>query len=123
MKSKLLVIIAGLLAAWPSQQPVGAKELKELKVLYVGSERTGEFVVNLATFDLREAMNASSASLPAGANEFLAAGLETLPSRLVKPPRRAQELAKPARRVRRRRARLSTLRSTAWMRTGIWSAA
>src|SRR5438552_5999701 len=51
------------------------------------AERTGEFVVNLATFELREAMNASSASLPAGANEFLAAGLETLPSRLVKPPR------------------------------------
>jgi flavin reductase (DIM6/NTAB) family NADH-FMN oxidoreductase RutF len=51
------------------------------------AERTGEFVVNLATFAQREAMNASSASLPAGVNEFVAAGLETLPSRMVKPPR------------------------------------
>jgi flavin reductase (DIM6/NTAB) family NADH-FMN oxidoreductase RutF len=51
------------------------------------AERTGEFVVNLATFAQRAAMNASSASLPAGVNEIAAAGLETLPSRMVKPPR------------------------------------
>ncbi|MSP49907.1 MAG: flavin reductase family protein [Alphaproteobacteria bacterium] len=50
-------------------------------------EATGEFVVNLATEALREQMNASSASLPAGADEFAHAGLETAPSRLVKPPR------------------------------------
>lgn len=50
-------------------------------------EKTGEFVVNLATYDLREQMNASSAGLPAGQNEFEAAGLETLPSSMVKPPR------------------------------------
>src|SRR6185437_4478565 len=40
------------------------------------AEQSGEFVVNLATFDLREAMNASSAGLPRGENEFAAAGLE-----------------------------------------------
>ena len=51
------------------------------------AELSGDFVVNLATYELREAMNASSASLPAGENEFTAAGLETLPSRLIKPPR------------------------------------
>ena len=51
------------------------------------AERSGEFVVNLASFDLRAAMNTSSASLAAGENEFVAAGLETLPSLLVKPPR------------------------------------
>jgi flavin reductase (DIM6/NTAB) family NADH-FMN oxidoreductase RutF len=51
------------------------------------AEATGEFVVNLATFAQREAMNASSAGLPAGENEFAAAGLETLPSRMVRPPR------------------------------------
>jgi flavin reductase (DIM6/NTAB) family NADH-FMN oxidoreductase RutF len=50
-------------------------------------ERTGEFVVNLATYALREAMDQSSAPLAAGASEFAATGLETLPSTLVRPPR------------------------------------
>jgi flavin reductase (DIM6/NTAB) family NADH-FMN oxidoreductase RutF len=50
-------------------------------------EATGEFVCNLATLDLRDAVNVSSAGLPAGASEFEAAGLEMSPSRLVKPPR------------------------------------
>ena len=50
-------------------------------------EETGEFVCNLATWDLREAMNATSAPLPRGVNEMQRAGLEAAPSRLVKPPR------------------------------------
>ncbi len=50
-------------------------------------EATGEFVVNLATESLKDPMNASAASLPAGADEFSHAGLETAPSRLVKTPR------------------------------------
>ena len=50
-------------------------------------EATGEFVANLSTESLKTEMNASSASLPAGADEFVPAGLATLPSRLVKPPR------------------------------------
>lgn len=50
-------------------------------------EATGEFVCNLATYDLREAMNASSAPLPPGVSEFDAAGIATAPCRLVKPPR------------------------------------
>jgi flavin reductase (DIM6/NTAB) family NADH-FMN oxidoreductase RutF len=48
---------------------------------------TGEFVWNLATYDLREAMNQTSAALPRGENEFELAGLEMAPSRLVTPPR------------------------------------
>ena len=36
---------------------------------------TGEFVCNLATWELREAMNATSAPLPRGANEMERAGL------------------------------------------------
>ena len=48
---------------------------------------TGEFVCNLATWELREAMNATSAPLPRGANEMERAGLAPAPSRLVKPPR------------------------------------
>ena len=48
---------------------------------------TAEFVCNLATYDLREAMNATSAPLPRGVSEFGHAGLEAEPSRLVGPPR------------------------------------
>lgn len=53
-------------------------------------EATGEFVCNLATFELREAMNATSAPLPHGENEMERAGLAPAPSRLVRPPRVAQ---------------------------------
>ena len=48
---------------------------------------TGEFVCNLATWDLRDAMNATSAPFERGVNEMERAGLEPAPSRLVKPPR------------------------------------
>jgi flavin reductase (DIM6/NTAB) family NADH-FMN oxidoreductase RutF len=48
---------------------------------------TGEFVCSLATYALREQMNATSAPLPRGVSEFAHAGLETAPSRIVRPPR------------------------------------
>ncbi|WP_237216235.1 flavin reductase family protein [Falsiroseomonas oryziterrae] len=48
---------------------------------------SGEFVVNLATRPLFEAMNASSAALSDGESEFEHAGLERAACRLVKPPR------------------------------------
>ncbi len=48
---------------------------------------TGEFVANLATWDLREEMSRTSAAVPPEEDEFLLAGLETAPSRLIKPPR------------------------------------
>lgn len=51
------------------------------------AEEVGAFVVNLATWDLREAMNATSASLPAGVDEAAAARLEMVPSKIVAPPR------------------------------------
>ena len=50
-------------------------------------ERTGEFVWNMATYDLREAVNISAEELPDGVDEFVRAGLEKLPSKLVKPMR------------------------------------
>ncbi len=53
-------------------------------------EETGEFVCNMATWDLREQMNLTSAPLPRGQNEMLHAGLTPAPSRLVKPPRIAE---------------------------------
>lgn len=50
-------------------------------------EATGQFVWNLATWEQREAMNATSATVDAGVDEFALAGLGPLPSRLVAPPR------------------------------------
>jgi len=48
---------------------------------------TKEFVCNLATWNLRDQMNKSSATLPRGVNEMEVAGLKAAPSKLVKPPR------------------------------------
>jgi flavin reductase (DIM6/NTAB) family NADH-FMN oxidoreductase RutF len=53
-------------------------------------EETGEFVCNLATWDLRDAMNETSAPLARGRNEMAHAGLTPAPSRFVKPPRVAE---------------------------------
>ncbi len=50
-------------------------------------EETGEFVCNLATWELRDAMNVSSAGVGAEVDEFELAGLEKAPSTMVKPPR------------------------------------
>lgn len=52
----------------------------------------GEFVWNLVSRPLAEAMNQSCAPVPYGVNEFELAGLETAPSRLVKVPRVAASL-------------------------------
>ena len=62
-----------------------ASEGRKDSVSFIAETR--EFVCNLATWDLREAMNATSAPLPRGVNEMQRAGLEAAPSRLVKPPR------------------------------------
>ena len=55
-------------------------------------EETGEFAVNLANWDLREAMNASSAEVPRHVDEFELAGLARAPCRRIgrrgSPPRR-----------------------------------
>lgn len=48
---------------------------------------TGQFVVNMATEGLVEAMNATSVNLPPEDNEFDYAGLTPAPSDLVSPPR------------------------------------
>ncbi len=51
---------------------------------------TGEFVCSLATWELQQQMNLTSAPLPRGENEFLHAGLTMAPSELVRPPRVAE---------------------------------
>ena len=58
-----------------------------LKDTVANIEATKEFVVNLATWDLREAMNRSSAPAPHGVDEFALAHVTAAPSELVRPPR------------------------------------
>jgi flavin reductase (DIM6/NTAB) family NADH-FMN oxidoreductase RutF len=50
-------------------------------------DATRQFTWNLATRMLAEAMNRSSATLPHGQSEFVAAELVQAPSRIVEPPR------------------------------------
>ena len=57
------------------------------------AEETGEFVCSLVSFDLREAMNATSAPLPRGTSEMEHAGIGAAPSVLVRPPRVAAAAA------------------------------
>jgi flavin reductase (DIM6/NTAB) family NADH-FMN oxidoreductase RutF len=64
-----------------------------LKDSVVNAETTGEFVVNLATFDLREQMNASAVPAPSDIDEFDFVGLTKTPSRIVTPPRVAESPA------------------------------
>ena len=48
---------------------------------------TGEFVANIVTEEIVEAMNVTATEFPAQVNEFEAAGLTALPSKVVRPPR------------------------------------
>lgn len=48
---------------------------------------TKEFVTNLVSWELRDAMNLTSTPCPAGTDEFELAGLEKAPSMKVRPPR------------------------------------
>lgn len=56
-------------------------------------QETGEFVVNLATWELREQVNLSSIMAPPGVDEFELAGLDREPSVVIRPPRVAQSPA------------------------------
>jgi len=50
----------------------------------------GEFVVNVVTYDIREAMNATSFPFPPEINEFEACGFTPIPSRFIRPARAAE---------------------------------
>jgi flavin reductase (DIM6/NTAB) family NADH-FMN oxidoreductase RutF len=71
----------------------GPHERGGLKDSVANIAATGEFVVNLATWSLREAMNASSIAAPHGDDEFARAGLTKAPSAVVGPPRVAESPA------------------------------
>jgi flavin reductase (DIM6/NTAB) family NADH-FMN oxidoreductase RutF len=51
------------------------------------AEETGDFVCSLATYELREAMNRTSAPVAPDVDEMQLVGLTPAPSRLVAPPR------------------------------------
>ncbi|WP_420332699.1 flavin reductase family protein [Roseibium sp.] len=53
-------------------------------------DATGEFVCNMASWDLKDEMNVSSAPVSGDTSEFELAGLDMAPSRLVKAPRVAK---------------------------------
>lgn len=74
------IVVAGI----NGRQPHGPKDT------ITNCKATGEFVANMATWDLREAMNLSSASLPADVDEMALAGLTPAACNLVKPPRVAE---------------------------------
>ena len=72
----------------PRPAPKGETAARKDSVTNI--EATGEFVCNLATWDLREQMNASSAEAPADVDEFELAGLTKEPAELVAAPRVAE---------------------------------
>jgi len=53
----------------------------------LNAKETGEFVYNMATWELRQKMNQTSASVARSVDEFELAQLEKAPSTIVKPPR------------------------------------
>lgn len=61
-----------------------------LKDSVTNIKATGEFVMNLATWPLRENVNLSSTPAPHGVDEFEVAGLTKARSELVAPPRVAE---------------------------------
>ncbi|MEP7312988.1 MAG: flavin reductase family protein [Pseudomonadota bacterium] len=68
-----------------NQTPYGLR-----KDTVVNVERTGQFVWNMATYALRNAVNLSSQAVLPEVDEFMHAGLGKLPSRHVRPPRVAE---------------------------------
>lgn len=68
--------------------PVGSGD--DLKDTARNVRETEEFVVNVVTMDVAEAMNQTAATLPAGESEFDHAAVERAPSTTVAPPRVAE---------------------------------
>lgn len=56
----------------------------------VNIEATGEFACSLATYELKDQMNATSAAVGPEVDEMALAGLTPAPCKLVKPPRVAE---------------------------------
>jgi flavin reductase (DIM6/NTAB) family NADH-FMN oxidoreductase RutF len=72
----------------PPKQPQGSHG--EAKDTLRNIRETSEFVVNIVTYELREAMNVTSGEYDVSVNEFELAKLTPAPSNTVKPPRVAE---------------------------------
>ena len=68
---------------WVGGQPAPKDTLRNIR-------ETGEFVVNMVTFAIAEAMNLTSGDYESSINEFELAKLATRPSQVVRPPQVAQ---------------------------------
>lgn len=73
-----------IMYATNGHQPHGPKDT------LVNIRETGEFVVNIATWDLRDAMNITSQPGQPDLDEFVEAGLTPASSKLIKAPRIAE---------------------------------
>jgi flavin reductase (DIM6/NTAB) family NADH-FMN oxidoreductase RutF len=71
----------------PSRQDKGHGEAKDT---LQNIRETEEFVVNIVTYELAEAMNLTSGEYDASVNEFEVAKLTPQPSKVVRPPRVAE---------------------------------
>lgn len=65
----------------------GMRDRDNPKDTIFNAERTGEFVCSMVSFDLKDAMNESSADVAPDIDEAVYAGIEMEPSVLVKPMR------------------------------------
>ena len=81
-----------LLAFAPALRLTGKGEAvrAEAKDTLRNVRETGEFVVNVVTYEVSEAMNLTSGDYGPGVNEFELAKLTTRPSKLVKAPQVAE---------------------------------
>jgi flavin reductase (DIM6/NTAB) family NADH-FMN oxidoreductase RutF len=71
----------------PKQEPAGRGEAKDT---LRNIRETKEFVVNIVTYELGQAMNVTSGEYDASVNEFELAKLTAEPSKIVRPPRVAE---------------------------------
>ena len=79
-----------LLAFAPGMRRRQADAHGETKDTLRNIRETREFVVNIVTYELREAMNATSGEYDESVNEFELARLAAQPSKIVRPPRVAE---------------------------------
>ena len=79
--------------AFNSRPPILGFSSEQLSDSLRNATDTGEFVFNLATAELAQRMNTTSARVPPEVDEMQLAGLPAAPSRLVKPPHVAESPA------------------------------
>ncbi len=78
------------MSSWPQIVAFASESVKDSATFAM---ETGEFTWSMATWALRDQMNATSEGLPRGRSEFDHAGLATAPSKLVRAPRVADSPA------------------------------